>query len=89
MSVDSLALPMLKTGDSHLSPLAASSLNSVALVEIPPGSEMSLKTESCFVTATLTGKVVSGYREKRTGYIPVVLETFSCTLSFWAVILLR
>jgi hypothetical protein len=58
MSVDSLALPMLKTGDSHLSPLAASSLNSVVLVEMPPGSEMSLKMESCFVTATLTGNLL-------------------------------
>ena len=54
MSVDSFALPMPKTGDSHLSPLAARFLYSVALVEIPPGSEMFLKMESFCVIATLT-----------------------------------
>ena len=59
MSVDSLALPMPKTGDSHLSPLAASSLNSVALVEMPPGSEIFLKIESCLVTARLTGNLLA------------------------------
>ena len=45
---------MLKTGDSHLSPLAASSLYSVALEEIPPGSLMFGKMLSCCVMATLT-----------------------------------
>lgn len=46
-----LADPMEKTGDSHFSPLRASSLYSVALELIPPGSLMSLKILSSWVMA--------------------------------------
>src|ERR1700761_9515146 len=53
MLVLSFALPMLKTGDSQRSPLAANSLYSVAFVEIPDGRLTSGKMESCFVMAML------------------------------------
>lgn len=46
-----LADPMEKTGDSHFSPFRASSLYSVALELIPPGSLMSLKMLSSWVMA--------------------------------------
>lgn len=46
-----LADPMEKTGDSHFSPLRASSLYSVALELIPPGSLISLKMLSSWVMA--------------------------------------
>lgn len=48
-----------------------------------------LENRVMFCNCHVDWKLVSGYREKRSGYIPVVLETFSCTLSFWAVIFLR
>jgi len=54
MSVEVGAEPSLKMGDSQLSPFIASSLYSVALVEMPPARWMLGKMESCLVMAMLT-----------------------------------